>query len=264
MEAGVDRQMQEPMNQQTMVELHRITKTYGETVVLNDVSLSVDRGEVVCLIGPSGSGKTTLLRTINFLATADSGYVKVDGEYIGCVERDGVLIESKPAQLALQRQRIGMVFQSFNLFAHMTAIENVMEGLVHAKGLGKKEAYDLAYAGIKRMGLEDKVRSYPSELSGGQQQRIAIARALAMQPKVMLFDEATSALDPELVEEVLQVMRDLAASGMTMVVVTHEMKFAREVADRVVVMSKGVITAEGTPEEILGDSPQSGSRQVHQ
>jgi polar amino acid transport system ATP-binding protein len=208
---------------------------------------------VVCLLGPSGSGKTTFLRCINQLETIEGGRIWVDGELMGYSERDGKLYRLKDKEIAAQRREIGMVFQRFNLFPHMTAIENVAEAPVQVKGESKKSARDRAQQLLDRVGLGDRGTAYPAQLSGGQQQRVAIARALAMQPKLMLFDEPTSALDPELVGEVLAVMKELAGDGMTMIVVTHEMSFAREAADTVVFMDGGVVVEAGPPNQVIGD-----------
>ena len=239
-----------------MVEARSVRKAFGAVDVLRGVDLSVERGEVVCVIGPSGSGKTTLLRCLNRLETIDSGRVMVGGRLVGYREGgDGRLVESTYDELRRQRQSIGVVFQRFHLFPHRTAIENVMEGPRVVLRTPLREARAEAADLLATVGLAGREHSYPSQLSGGQQQRVAIARALAMRPELMLFDEPTSALDPELVGEVLTVMRDLALSGMTMVVVTHEMGFAREVADRVIFMDGGVIVEEGTPADLL-DDPQ--------
>lgn len=241
---------------QAMVHMQSARKQFGLLEVLRGVDMRVERGEVVCIIGPSGSGKTTLLRCINRLEAIDSGRIRVDGVLIGYQEgKDGRLTEDTYDQLRQQRQQIGVVFQTFNLFPHRTALENVMEGPRMVLGIGRAEATVRATELLAKVGLADRSHAYPFQLSGGQQQRVAIARALSMQPKLMLFDEPTSALDPETVGEVLAVMRDLALSGMTMVVVTHEMAFAREVADRVIFMDGGVIVEEGTPEDVLG-APQ--------
>ena len=228
-----------------------VMKAFGSNQVLRGIDLTVDDGEVVTLLGPSGSGKTTFLRLINQMEKLDGGRLWVDGELVGIEERAGKLYERTDADIARQRARIGMVFQRFNLFPHKTALENITEAPVVVKKVSRGAARTLALDLLRRVGLSDKADSYPSQLSGGQQQRVAIARALAMQPDLMLFDEPTSALDPELVGEVLSVMRDLAADGMTMIVVTHEMGFAREVADRVVFMDAGVVVEEGTPEQVL-------------
>ncbi|MCI2239256.1 amino acid ABC transporter ATP-binding protein [Paenibacillus sp. TRM 82003] len=229
-----------------------VHKSFGQVEVLRGVDLDVHAGEVVCLLGPSGSGKTTFLRCINALERIDGGRIRVDGELIGLEERGGRLHRLPDARIAAQRRDIGMVFQRFNLFPHMTALENVTEAPVRVRGVARAEARERALALLERVGLADRVHNYPAQLSGGQQQRVAIARALAMRPKLMLFDEPTSALDPELVGEVLAVMRELAADGTTMVVVTHEVAFAREVADQVVFMDGGVVVERGTPADVIG------------
>jgi len=229
-----------------VVEFSSVYKAFGTLEVLKGVNLRVSRGEVVTIIGPSGSGKSTLLRCANYLETVTSGKVKVCGEEPPSTE----------AELNRLRTKVGMVFQHFNLFPHMTALGNVMEGPVQVLKKPKLEAADLAMVLLEKVGLSDKANAYPRELSGGQKQRVAIARALAMQPQLMLFDEATSALDPELVGEVLSVIKNLAAEGMTMLIVTHEMDFAREVSDRVVVLVDGRIIEEGTPGTVFGN-PQS-------
>jgi polar amino acid transport system ATP-binding protein len=229
-------------------------KWFGKFEVLQGIDLRVAAGEVVVIVGPSGSGKTTLLRCINFLEEYQSGRILVGGKLIGYREQGGKLIKLPDREQARDRADVAMVFQSFNLFPHMTAIENVALGPMKVRHLPRKVAYERARVMLDRVGLASRVDSYPSRLSGGQQQRVAIARALAMQPKVVLFDEVTSALDPELVGEVLAVMRQLAEShGVTMLVVTHEMLFAQEVADRVVFMDGGKIVEEGPPAEVLGD-----------
>ena len=234
-----------------LVAIRQVSKRFGEFQALKQVSLDVFEGEVVCLIGQSGSGKTTLLRCVNQLATADSGGIWLDGELLGFREIDGRLHRLSERDIARQRLACGMVFQRFNLFPHMTALENLIEGPVQVQRRAVAEAKDEAMALLRRVGLADKAGSYPSQLSGGQQQRVAIARALAMKPRLVLFDEPTSALDPELVGEVLSVMKELARSGMTMLVVTHELGFAREVADRVVYMDQGVIVGSGPAAEVL-------------
>ena len=234
-----------------LVAIRQVSKRFGEFQALKQVSLDVFEGEVVCLIGQSGSGKTTLLRCVNQLATADSGGIWLDGELLGFREIDGRLHRLSERDIARQRLACGMVFQRFNLFPHMTALENLIEGPVQVQRRAVAEAKDEAMALLRRVGLADKAGSYPSQLSGGQQQRVAIARALAMKPRLVLFDEPTSALDPELVSEVLSVMKELARSGMTMLVVTHELGFAREVADRVVYMDQGVIVESGPAAEVL-------------
>nr|WP_315717858.1 MULTISPECIES: amino acid ABC transporter ATP-binding protein [unclassified Bradyrhizobium] len=234
-----------------LVAIRQVSKRFGEFQALKQVSLDVFEGEVVCLIGQSGSGKTTLLRCVNQLATADSGGIWLDGTLLGFRETAGRLHRLSEREIARQRLACGMVFQRFNLFPHMTALENVIEGPVQVQRRRLAEAKDEALSLLRRVGLADKAQSYPAQLSGGQQQRVAIARALAMKPRLVLFDEPTSALDPELVGEVLGVMKELARSGMTMLVVTHELGFAREVADRVVYMDQGVIVESGPAGEVL-------------
>ncbi len=224
-----------------MISVRNLSKSFGNLQVLKDVSLEVAPGEVVVIIGPSGSGKSTLLRCLNYLEKPEAGEIMINGERLG----------ADPRNVIRMRSQIGMVFQRFNLFPHMSALENVIEGPVTVKKIPKAEALAKGKILLEKVGLGDKLTSRPSQLSGGQQQRVAIARALAMEPLIMLFDEPTSALDPELVGEVLAVMKDLAREGMTMVVVTHEMGFAREVADRVLFMDEGRIIEEGTPEEIF-------------
>jgi polar amino acid transport system ATP-binding protein len=228
--------------------------------VLKGIDLVVQPREVFCLIGPSGSGKSTMLRCINHLERIDGGRLRVDGELVGYHERGGRLHEMREREVAAQRRSIGMVFQRFNLFPHMTAVENIMEAPVRVAGQNKTDARAAAALLMQRVGLSDKLDAYPSQLSGGQQQRVAIARALAMKPKLMLFDEPTSALDPELVGEVLDVMRSLADEGMTMIVVTHEMGFAREVGDTVVFMDGGVIVESGLPKQVLTDPQHQRTR----
>ena len=236
-----------------MVLAERVSKSFGSNEVLKSISLEVRRGEVLCLVGPSGSGKSTFLRCINHLEQVSSGRLSVDGKLVGYREVGGVLHEMHPKDVARQRRDIGMVFQRFNLFPHMTALENVMEAPTQVKGIAKSQAKARALELLARVGLAERADYYPAHLSGGQQQRVAIARALAMDPKLMLFDEPTSALDPELVGEVLDVMKGLAESGMTMIVVTHEMGFAREVADSLVFMDGGVVVETGEPRELLAD-----------
>ncbi len=238
-----------------MVEADRVSKSFGSNQVLKSISLTVGRGEVMCLVGPSGSGKSTFLRCINHLEQVDAGRLRVDGELVGYREKGDRLHELKPREAAFQRRDIGMVFQRFNLFPHMTALENIIEAPIRVKRVPKSQAVARARELLARVGLGDKADAYPAHLSGGQQQRVAIARALAMDPKLMLFDEPTSALDPELVGEVLDVMKKLAQDGMTMIVVTHEMGFAREVADSLVFMDGGVVVESGDPREVL-KSPQ--------
>ena len=233
-----------------------VSKSFGPLRVLNRVSLTVERGGVTCIIGPSGSGKSTLLRCLNRLETPDEGVVYLDGDPVGLRRKDGRVYEMRPRELAAQRQGMGMVFQAFNLFPHMTALQNVAEAPVTVKGMRAADAAADAMALLGKVGLADKAHAYPRHLSGGQQQRVAIARSLAMQPRLMLFDEPTSALDPELVGEVLGVMRQLAEDGMTMVVVTHEMSFARDVADELVFMDGGVVVEAGPPADILSRPSQ--------
>ena len=238
-----------------MVLAEDVHKHFGRLEVLKGIDLEVARGEVCCLLGPSGSGKSTFLRCINHLEKVDSGRLSVDGHLVGYRQEGNRLHELKEKETAQARAEIGMVFQRFNLFPHMTALGNVAEAPVRVKREAKATAASRARALLDRVGLSDKVDAYPAQLSGGQQQRVAIARALAMQPKLMLFDEPTSALDPELVGEVLDVMRGLAQDGMTMVVVTHEMGFAREVADSVVFMDGGVVVEAGKPHAVI-DAPR--------
>jgi polar amino acid transport system ATP-binding protein len=235
----------------TMVRAEQVCKNFGSLRVLKGIDLEVAAGEVLCLVGPSGSGKSTFLRCINHLERVDAGRLYVDGELVGYREKGDKLYEISPKQAARQRRDIGMVFQHFNLFLHRTALENVIEAPMLVKGQSRGEATERARGLLAKVGLAAKADAYPAQLSGGQQQRVAIARALAMDPKLMLFDEPTSALDPELVGEVLGVMRDLADAGMTMVVVTHEMGFAREVADTVAFMDDGVVVESGTPADVL-------------
>ncbi|SDJ79436.1 amino acid ABC transporter ATP-binding protein, PAAT family [Streptomyces indicus] len=234
-----------------MVKAENVHKSFGNVEVLKGIDLEVAPREVFCLIGPSGSGKSTFLRCINHLEKITGGRLSVDGDLVGYREKNGKLYELKDSEVALKRRDIGMVFQRFNLFPHMTALENVMEAPVQVKGESKAVARERAQRLLDRVGLADKAGNYPSQLSGGQQQRVAIARALAMEPKLMLFDEPTSALDPELVGDVLDVMRGLAEDGMTMIVVTHEMGFAREVGDSLVFMDEGVVVESGHPRDVL-------------
>jgi len=229
----------------SMVEFHNVTKRFGDSTVLNDISLNIDAGEVVVVVGPSGSGKSTFLRCINVLETINDGDLLVDG----------LSVKGDAATVREIRREAGMVFQQFNLFPQMTALENVMFGPVHTRGQGRAEARELAESLLAKVGLAERMKHYPAELSGGQQQRVAIARALAIMPKLMLFDEPTSALDPELRHEVLKVMRDLAEEGMTMVVVTHEMEFARKVGSRLIFIDAGKIAHDGPPEELLSNPP---------
>ena len=234
--------------QASAVEIHKVNKHFGPFHALRDVSLSIPPGKVTCLIGPSGSGKSTVLRCINFLEPYDSGEIRIDGKLIG-YETPGVRMSGRA--LREMRRSIGMVFQQFNLWPHMTARENVAEGLVRVRRMSRAEAAARAAEALEKVGLADKMDNHPTRLSGGQQQRVAIARAIAMEPRLMLFDEPTSALDPELVGEVLSVMKALASEGMTMVVVTHEMGFAAHVADRVAFMERGELVAADTPDAIL-------------
>jgi polar amino acid transport system ATP-binding protein len=234
-----------------LVSAVNVSKAFHGTEVLKGIDLDVGTGEVVCLLGPSGSGKTTFLRCVNQLESIDGGRIWVDGDLMGYEERGGRLHRLDDKRIAAQRRDIGMVFQRFNLFGHRTALENVLEAPLRVKGVPRTAAARHAMALLDRVGLAAKADAYPAQLSGGQQQRVAIARALAMKPKLMLFDEPTSALDPELVGEVLEVMRGLALDGMTMVVVTHEMGFAREVADTVVFMDDGVVVESGNPRAVL-------------
>jgi polar amino acid transport system ATP-binding protein len=236
-----------------MVRAEQVCKSFGALQVLKGVTLSVERGQVLVLVGPSGSGKSTFLRCINHLETVSAGRLYVDGDLIGYHEKAGKLYEMSPRDAAKQRRDIGMVFQHFNLFPHRTTLDNIIEAPVHVKKTGKAGATERARELLQQVGLSDKADAYPAQLSGGQQQRVAIARALAMDPKLMLFDEPTSALDPELVGEVLAVMKKLAGAGMTMIVVTHEMGFAREVADQLVFMDGGVIVESGAPREVLSN-----------
>ena len=236
-----------------MVEAKGVRKVYGDNEVLKSIDLTIDRGEVVSLLGPSGSGKSTFLRCINHLESLDGGEISVNGHLVGYRRAHGKKYELHRKEIAAARRDVGMCFQRFNLFPHRTALENVMEAPVYVKGRDKGEVRKQAEALLDRVGLADRSHQYPNTLSGGQQQRVAIARALAMEPTLMLFDEPTSALDPELVGEVLDVMKGLAEEGMTMVVVTHEIGFAREVCDRVVFMDGGVIDEQGAPADVFGN-----------
>ncbi|PWI13102.1 ectoine/hydroxyectoine ABC transporter ATP-binding protein EhuA [Streptomyces sp. Act143] len=244
----------------TMVLAEGVRKRFGRLEVLKGIDLSVDRGQVCCLLGPSGSGKSTFLRCINHLEKVDGGRLTVDGDLVGYRQQGNKLHELREREVAARRRDIGMVFQRFNLFPHMTALDNVMEAPVKVGKVSKAEARERAHLLLRRVGLGDRGHHYPAELSGGQQQRVAIARALAMRPKLMLFDEPTSALDPELVGDVLDVMRQLAADGMTMVVVTHEIGFAREVGDTAVFMDEGVVVEAGDPRQVLVDPQQERTR----
>ena len=236
-----------------MVDAQQVSKSFGSNEVLKSITLQVKQGEVLCIVGPSGSGKSTFLRCINHLETVNAGRLYVADVLVGYRQRGDRLHELHPKEAAAQRRDIGMVFQRFNLFPHMTVLENIIEAPIRVKKVAKAAAVARASELLARVGLADKAGSYPAHLSGGQQQRVAIARALAMDPKLMLFDEPTSALDPELVGEVLDVMKQLAKDGMTMIVVTHEMGFAREVADSLVFMDGGVVVESGDPREVLSN-----------
>jgi polar amino acid transport system ATP-binding protein len=252
----------ETLTTQPILTASDVHKRFGHHEVLKGVSLEVRRGEVVCIIGPSGSGKTTFLRCLNHLERIDSGRIEVDGHLIGYRERaNGTLAEEAPGEIARQRAEIGFVFQRFNLWPHLSAIENVIEAPIQVRGEPRSEAIARAERLLARVGLLDKRDAYPAKMSGGQQQRVAIARALAMRPKLMLFDEATSALDPETVGEVLSVMEELATEGMTMICVTHEMGFARQAADRIVMMDDGMIVEEGAPEHFFTRPTNERTRQ---
>ncbi|ORB16212.1 amino acid ABC transporter ATP-binding protein [Mycolicibacterium monacense] len=236
-----------------MVKAEFVCKNFGALQVLKGVTLEVQRGEVLCIVGPSGSGKSTFLRCINHLETVNAGRLYIDGDLVGYREKGGKLHQLKPREASKQRRDVGMVFQHFNLFPHRTALGNIIEAPVHVKRVKKQDAEARAKDLLDLVGLAEKATAYPAQLSGGQQQRVAIARALAMNPKLMLFDEPTSALDPELVGEVLGVMKKLASEGMTMLVVTHEMGFAREVADKLVFMDEGVVVEAGNPREMMAN-----------
>ena len=236
-----------------MVKAEAVHKNFGRLEVLRGINLEVRPREVMCMIGPSGSGKSTFLRCINHLEKIDAGRLSVDGELVGYEQRGDRLYELRDEAVCRKRSEIGMVFQRFNLFPHMTALQNIIEAPVRVKKESREVAIDRARSLLDRVGLQDKVNAYPNQLSGGQQQRVAIARALAMQPKLMLFDEPTSALDPELVGEVLDAMRKLAEDGMTMIVVTHEMGFAREVGDSLVFMDGGIVVETGTPKDVISN-----------
>ena len=237
-----------------MLHVEHVKKAFGETNVLRDVSLSVNRGDVVAILGPSGSGKTTLLRCLNFLETADGGAMTFDGETFD-------LAHTGKKEIARIRRKTAFVFQNYNLFQNKTALQNVTEGLIIARKTPREQAMEIAMGALSKVGLADRAQSYPSQLSGGQQQRVAIARAIATRPEIIYFDEPTSALDPELTGEVLSVMRDLAAEGMTMLVVTHEMAFARDVSSHVVFMADGLICEEGAPAELFSDPKQPRTRE---
>ena len=236
------------------LEINHIKKSFGDLEVLKDISLTVRKGEVVAIIGPSGSGKSTLLRCATFLETMDSGDLSYLGEKAVTMDESGRSVYAKPAQLKKIQENFGLVFQSFHLFPHLNVLRNVMDAPVRVQKRKKEEARREALALLKKMGLEDKADAYPCQLSGGQQQRVSIARALALNPKVLFFDEPTSALDPELTGEILKVIKDLAADGMTMVIVTHEMNFARNVADHIIFMDGGVIAQQGTPDELFNSN----------
>jgi len=248
--------------QDYVIQALEVHKAFGELDILKGVSLEVRRGEVVVLIGASGSGKTTFIRCLNHLEDIQGGTIRVNGELMGYRERpDGSRVRDSEHNIARRRRDIGMVFQRFNLFPHMTVLENIIEAPIQVLGVSRATALDQAHALLARVRLTDKADHYPAQLSGGQQQRVAIARALAMKPQAMLFDEPTSALDPETVGEVLQVMKELAEDGMTMVVVTHEMGFAREVADRVVVLHQGELIEEGPPAQVFGNPTHPRTRE---
>lgn len=242
------------------IEIDNVHKSYGGVDVLDGISLTVEPGEIVAIIGPSGSGKSTLLRTINHLESVDRGSITVDGEFIGYELRRELLYELPEREVLRRRVQIGIVFQNFNLFGHLTALENVAEGPIATGRLAKAAAKAKALELLSRVGLADRADHYPRQLSGGQQQRVAIARALAQQPKVLLFDEPTSALDPELVGEVLDVIRELSHTKTTLVIVTHEIAFAREIADRIVFIDGGRLVEEGTPEQVLGNPQQQRTK----
>ena len=242
------------------VDIHNIRKSFGNTEVLQGVSLSVPPGGVTVIVGPSGSGKSTLLRTINHLEKVDGGFITIDGELVGYQARGNKLHELREKDILKQRTNVGMVFQNFNLFPHLTALENVAEAPIVAQKRSKAEARKRGLELLDRVGLKDRADAYPRQLSGGQQQRVAIARALALEPKILLFDEPTSALDPELVNEVLDVIRELATSGTTLIVVTHEMGFARDVADTVVFIDQGRIIESGAPQDIFSNPREERTR----
>jgi polar amino acid transport system ATP-binding protein len=248
------------MTDRLMVKSEGVHKNFGRVEVLKGIDLEVKPGEVMCVIGPSGSGKSTFLRCVNHLEKINSGRLWVDGELVGYRQKGGRLYELRDSEVAQKRQGIGMVFQRFNLFPHMTSLENIMEAPIQVKREPKFEVRERGLSLLAQVGLSDKADAYPAQLSGGQQQRVAIARALAMKPKLMLFDEPTSALDPELVGDVLGVMRQLAEDGMTMVVVTHEMGFAREVGDSLVFMDGGVIVEQGNPRDVINDPQQERTK----
>jgi polar amino acid transport system ATP-binding protein len=250
----------QPYETAAMIRCEDVHKRFGRTEVLRGITCDIAKGEVVVVAGPSGSGKSTLLRCINHLERVDKGRIYVDGQPVGYREVNGKFVEKSEREVARMRAAIGMVFQRFNLFPQLTALGNVIDAPIHVRRLKRSEAVEAGRAMLQKVGLGDKIDSYPGQLSGGQQQRVAIARALAMEPKVMLFDEPTSALDPELVGEVLEVMKSLARDGMTMIVVTHEMGFAREVADRVMLIDEGIIVEEGPPEEFFTNPTHERTR----
>ncbi|KXU88792.1 ATP-binding protein [Paraburkholderia monticola] len=247
-----------------LIDVRDLRKRFGDVEVLRGVDLQIARSEVVCIIGPSGSGKSTLLRCLAALETYDHGDVRIEGELLGYAERNGKRVRASQGEINRVRRNVGMVFQQFNLWPHMTALGNVMEALLRVRGMSGDEARRRANAMLETVGLAHKGDAYPAKLSGGQQQRVAIARALAMEPHIMLFDEPTSALDPELVGEVLQVMKQLARDGMTMAVVTHEMGFAAQVADKVVFIDQGRIAVQGKPRDVFHDAAQPRLRQFLQ
>jgi polar amino acid transport system ATP-binding protein len=253
-----------PAARQPLIQVHSLGKQFGENEVLRGVDLEINKSEVVCVIGPSGSGKSTLLRCVAALEAYDRGDVLIEGELLGYTERNGRRVRASQGEINRVRRNVGMVFQQFNLWPHMTALGNVMEALQRVRGQSRDEAKRRGMAMLETVGLAHKADAYPAKLSGGQQQRVAIARALAMEPHIMLFDEPTSALDPELVGEVLQVMKQLARDGMTMMVVTHEMGFAAQVADKVVFIDQGKIAVQGSPHEIFHDAAQPRLRQFLQ
>ena len=253
-----------PPTRQPLIQVRELGKQYGENEVLRGVDLEIDKSEVVCVIGPSGSGKSTLLRCVAALETYDRGEVLIEGELLGYIERNGRRTRASQGEINRVRRNVGMVFQQFNLWPHMSALGNVIEALQRVRGQSRDEAKRRGMAMLETVGLAHKADAYPAKLSGGQQQRVAIARALAMEPHIMLFDEPTSALDPELVGEVLQVMKQLARDGMTMMVVTHEMGFAAQVADKVVFIDQGRIAVQGSPHEVFHDAAQPRLRQFLQ
>jgi polar amino acid transport system permease protein len=243
------------------VRIHGISKSFGSLKVLDGIDLTLPAGSVTAILGPSGSGKSTLLRAINHLERVDSGFISVDGDLVGYEQKGDVLYELKEKDILKRRADIGMVFQSFNLFPHLTVLENLVEAPIQVRGTNREDAIQLAQELLVRVGLSDKINAYPRQLSGGQQQRVAIARALALRPKVLLFDEPTSALDPELVGEVLDVIKELARTGTTLVIVTHEIGFAREVADTVVFMDGGHILEAGSPARIFNEAEHPRTRE---